>query len=111
MFRTRRSARKAAALRCPTMPRDLCLGNQSVGDRTSLHINFRSDYAMGEIYFPQVGRENQTGGRPWRFGVWADGKFAWVTDDSWRRRLQYRPETLVRDVNLDNDALDLSLHC
>jgi hypothetical protein len=67
------------------MPRDLCLGNQSVGDRTSLHINFRRDYAMGEIYFPQVGRENQTGGRPWRFGVWADGKFAWVTDDSWQR--------------------------
>jgi GH15 family glucan-1,4-alpha-glucosidase len=93
------------------MPRDLCLGNQSVGDRTSLHVNFRTDYAMGEIYFPQVGRENQTGGRPWRFGVWADGAFAWSTDASFRRVLRYRPETLVTDVSLDNDALELTFKC
>src|SRR5882757_104033 len=93
------------------MPRDLCLGNQSIGDRTSLHINFRTDYAMGEIYFPQVGRENQTGGRPWRFGVWADGSFAWITDASWKRSMRYRAETLVTDVRLENEELGLRMIC
>jgi GH15 family glucan-1,4-alpha-glucosidase len=93
------------------MPRDLSLGNQSVGDETSLHINFRTDYALGEIYFPQVGRENQTGGRVWRFGVWVDGAFAWSTDPTFRRALRYRPETLVTDVTLENAALDIVLKC
>lgn len=93
------------------MPRDLSVGNQSIGDRTSLHINFRTDYAMGEIYFPQVGRENQSGGRPWRFGVWADGTFAWVSDPAWKRSMRYRAETLVTDVRLSHDELGLELHC
>lgn len=93
------------------MPRDLSLGNQSVGERTSLHINFRRDYSFGEIYFPQVGRENQTGGRAWRFGVWADGAFAWTSDPSWERDMRYRQDTLVTDVRLSNGQLGLSLHC
>lgn len=93
------------------MPRDLSLGNQSVGDRTSLHINFRPDYSLGEVYFPQVGRENQTGGRPWRFGVWVDGVFAWTGDSGWERSLGYRADTLVTDVRLVHEGLGLELLC
>lgn len=93
------------------MPRDLSLGNQSIGSRTSLHINFRPDYSFGEIYFPQVGRENQTGGRPWRFGVWVDGVFAWTGDPGWQRSLQYQADTLVTDVFMRHEALGIELHC
>lgn len=93
------------------MPRDLSLGNQSVGDRTSLHINFRPDYSIGEVYFPQVGRENQAGGRPWRFGVWVDGTFAWTGDPGFERSMRYLAETLVTDVRLVHQKLRIELHC
>src|SRR5690606_21957475 len=93
------------------MPRDLSLGNQSVGDKTSLHINFRPDYSIGEVYFPQVGRENQAGGRPWRFGVWVDGTFAWTGDPGFERSMRYLPETLVTDVRLVHEKLRIELHC
>jgi len=93
------------------MPRDLSLGNQSVGDRTSLHINFRPDYSIGEVYFPQVGRENQAGGRPWRFGVWVDGTFAWTGDPGFQRSMRYLAETLVTDVRLTHEKLNIELLC
>ena len=59
------------------MPRDLPIGNGR------LLINFDRQYRLRDLYFPHVGRENQTSGRPCRFGVWAEGKFAWI-EDGWR---------------------------
>ncbi len=56
------------------MPRALTLGN---GD---LLINFDGNYNLVDIYWPYVGRENQTDGHVCRMGVWADGRFAWVED-------------------------------
>jgi glucoamylase len=84
------------------MPRDLPLGNGS------LLVNFDRDYQLRDIYFPQVGQENQTEGRPCRFGVWTEGKFSWVGAD-WAREMRYRPDTLVTDVRLKSDWLNLTL--
>ena len=87
------------------MPRDLPLGN---GD---LLVTFDSRYQLRDIYFPQVGLENHTGGEPCRFGVWADGRFAWTGDDGWERDLRYAHETLVSEVTLGHDALGLRIRC
>lgn len=84
------------------MPRDLPVGNGTV------LINFDSDYNFRDIYFPHVGQENQTKGHRCRFGVWADGEFAWVGQD-WDMERIYLPETLVTDVRLRNDSLALEL--
>jgi GH15 family glucan-1,4-alpha-glucosidase len=46
-----------------------------------------------------------------RFGVWADGKFAWIEDVSWERTLGYRPDSLVTDVLLTNATLGIELRC
>src|SRR4051812_21932912 len=87
------------------MPRALTLGN---GD---LLVNFDNRYNLVDLYLPYVGRENQTDGHPCRMGVWADGRFAWIDDGSWQRRLRYRPDTLVTDVELVNETLGLCLRC
>ena len=87
------------------MPRDLPLGN---GD---LLVTFDSRYQLRDIYFPQVGQENHTGGEPCRFGVWADGRFAWTGDDGWERDLRYAHETLVSEVTLGHAALGLRIRC
>src|SRR5260370_41386487 len=74
------------------MPRDLPLGN---GD---LLVTFDSRYQLRDIYFPQVGLENHTGGEPCRFGRWADGVFPWTGDDGWGRDLRFAHETPVTEA-------------
>jgi GH15 family glucan-1,4-alpha-glucosidase len=87
------------------MPRALTLGN---GD---LLINFDARYNLVDIYWPYVGRENQTDGHICRMGVWADGRFAWIEDGSWQRKIAYRRDTLVSHVELANETLGLRLRC
>lgn len=87
------------------MPRDIPVGN---GD---LLITFDRLYRIRDIYFPSVGQHNHTDGHVQRFGVWADGQFAWIEDPSWDRRLRYRPDTLVTDVRLINERLGLEIVC
>ncbi|MDX9911371.1 MAG: glycoside hydrolase family 15 protein [Phycisphaerales bacterium] len=87
------------------MPRDIPVGN---GD---LLVTFDKDYRVRDLYYPRVGRFNHTDGHPQRFGVWADGKFAWIEDESWSREMRYRPETLITDVRLVNEKLGLELTC
>lgn len=85
------------------MARDIPVGN---GD---LLITFDRFYRVRDIYFPYVGRYNHTEGHVQRFGVWADGDFAWIEDDSWHRELKYRPDTLVTDVRLKNERLGIEI--
>ncbi len=87
------------------MPRDIPVGN---GD---LLITFDRLYRVRDIYFPHVGRHNHTDGHVQRFGVWADGHFAWIEDPSWRRELRYKADTLVTDVRLVNERLGLEITC
>lgn len=87
------------------MPRDLPVGNGS------LLVNFGTGYQLRDIYYPHVGQENQTQGEPNRFGVWADGEFAWLSTDSWQIDLQYEPESLVTRVVCTHEQLGLELVC
>lgn len=87
------------------MPRDLPLGN---GD---FLVTFDARYQLRDIYYPHVGQENHTVGAPCRFGLWVDGKFSWVGDESWEIHIEYEHETLVGDTTLHNAALGLRLRC
>ena len=86
------------------MPRDLLIGNGS------LVVAFDSKYRLADIYFPHVGQENHSGS-PFRFGVWVDGKLSWVESDGWQRTLTYLRETLVTDVDCQNDDVGIRLRC
>ena len=87
------------------MARDIPVGN---GD---LLITFDLEYRVRDLYFPRVGQPNHTDGHVQRFGVWADGKFAWIEDESWERHLRYRPGTLVTEVTLKNESMGIELVC
>src|SRR5262245_44360585 len=87
------------------MPRDIPVGN---GD---LLITFDHLSPVRELYYPMVGRYNHTGGHVQRFGVWADGELVWIEDESWKRELRYKEDTLVTDVRLTNERLGLELVC
>ncbi|MBI4611646.1 MAG: glycoside hydrolase family 15 protein [Candidatus Rokubacteria bacterium] len=87
------------------MPRDLPIGNGS------LLVNFDSAYCLRDLYFPYVGRYNHTVGHPCRVGLWIAGRFRWLHDPAWKRRMEYEPETLVTDVELQDRELGVSVHC
>jgi len=85
------------------MPRDVPVGNGV------LLIAFDAKYQIRDFYFPHPGRENQSAGRPFRFGVWADGLFSWVSSDDWTRDLRYQEDTLVTQVRLRSERLGVEL--
>lgn len=85
------------------MPRDVPIGNGT------LLITFDRRYQIRDFYFPHPGRENQSSGEPFRFGVWADGVFSWVASDEWAKQLRYQHETLVTDVQLRCQRLAVEL--
>ncbi|HED53429.1 MAG TPA: glycoside hydrolase family 15 protein [Phycisphaerales bacterium] len=87
------------------MPRDIPVGNGS------LLITFDDLYRVRDIYYPCVGQPNHTQGNIQRFGVWADGEFAWIEDDGWTREKRYKPDTLVTEVRLVHERLGLEITC
>lgn len=74
-------------------------------------VNFDGAYQLRDLYWPHVGLENHTKGQVFRFGCWVEGKFKWVDDASWTRRLCYQKETLVTEVQLSHPELELELVC
>ena len=86
------------------MPRDLPLSNGS------LLVAFDREYRLREFFFPRVGQENQTIGRPSRFGVFVEGKFAWV-GDGWQIGMDYEDDTMVTWVVARNHDLQVELTC
>lgn len=86
------------------MPRDLPVGNGT------MLVTFDRQYRLADFYFPHVGQENHNEGTVGRFGVWADGRFAWM-GPGWDLQLQYEPETLVTQVVCRHAGLALQLEC
>lgn len=82
------------------MPRDIPVGNGNI------LIGFGKDYLLREFYFPHIGEENHTRGNPFRFGVWVDGKFSWITD-GWRISKDYLDDSLVTNVELLKEPLKI----
>jgi oligosaccharide amylase len=85
------------------MPRDIPVGNGS------LLVTFDEFYRIRDIYFPFVGKENHSEGHPFRFGIWIDGVFSWISEDGWKRELKYLDETLVTEVKLINEKLQVEI--
>lgn len=74
-------------------------------------VNFDPHYRLRDLYWPHVGQENHTEGHPFRFGVWVDGRFSWVSDDGWERELDYVGNALVTHVELHHPNLAIRLVC
>lgn len=87
------------------MPRTIPVGNGE------LLITFDHAYRVRDMYYPNVGRYNHTEGTIQRFGVWADGRFAWIEDQGWDRELRYKPDTMVTEVRLVHKEMGLEIVC
>ncbi len=88
------------------MGRPVTLGN------CSLTVGLNEKGLVHDFYYPYVGLENLTTARSsyHKIGVWVDGDFSWLDDDSWRSSVNFEEEALVSVISHTNDDLGLSLH-
>ena len=87
------------------MPRNIPVGNGE------MLVAFDDQYRMRYLYWPHVGQPNHTGGHLQRFGIWADGQFAWIDSPGWTRDLRYKPDTMVTEVRLRHERLGVEVIC
>ena len=85
------------------MPRPLVIGNGK------MLINFDEKLRLRDLYYPYVGQLNHVGGHYCRMGVWTGGLYEWLDEESWQRKLRYRPESLVTDSIAINQRLQVEL--
>lgn len=85
------------------MPRNIALGNGN------LLVAFDQNHQIRDLYYPHVGQKNHALGHPFRMGVWVSGKFRWLDDGRWERKVRYQDETLVSDVVFYHPDLDVEL--
>ena len=85
------------------MPKSLVLGNGT------LLVCFDKHGLVRDFYFPHVGEENQTENCVHRIGIWVDGKFTWLSDESWKIKIDYEEETLVSHIEAVNQELGIEL--
>lgn len=84
--------------------RSLVLGNGN------LLVCLDRDGLVRDFYFPYVGLENHVGkDRVHKIGIWADGRFSWLSDDSWRKSINYAQETLVSNITFRNDEFAIEI--
>jgi GH15 family glucan-1,4-alpha-glucosidase len=99
------------------MPRDLPVGNGQ------MLVNFDHHYRLRDMYYPHVGQENH-GGQPCRFGVWASlpqrerqrknerrKQRTYWSDDGWDLDLRYEADTLATQVRMHHPKLRVRLTC
>jgi GH15 family glucan-1,4-alpha-glucosidase len=86
------------------LPRSLVLGNGNC------LVGFDANYSLRDIYYPRVGDANHTMGNLCRTGFFVDGRFAWLYDGAWSRRLGYAEDSLVSDVTLSHPGLGITVH-
>ncbi len=85
------------------MPRDLPLSNGR------FLVNFDAAHNLRDIYFPNVGSENQAFSSRSSLGVWVDGHFRWLEDEGWRRSRRYSENQLTATVTAENPDISLEL--
>ncbi|MFH0769940.1 MAG: glycoside hydrolase family 15 protein [Candidatus Peregrinibacteria bacterium] len=87
------------------MPRPLVLGNGQI------LAMFDKNLEMRDFTYPFVGMEDHTRyGDRHRVGVWVEEKgLKWFDDPSWTISVRYKPDTLVGESLLRNDALGIEM--
>ena len=64
-----------------------------------------------DFYYPYVGLDNLTTARSvhHKIGVWVDGTFSWVDDDSWQVDIQLETDALIGRVELSHESLGIKI--
>lgn len=78
----------------------------------SLAVGLDENGLVHDFYFPYVGLDNLTTSRDvhHKIGVWVDGAFSWVDDDSWTKQVDLDENSLTALTKLRNDNLNIEIN-
>ncbi len=86
------------------MPQSLIVSNGN------LLASFDEYLQMRDFFYPYIGQENHSAyGKAHRIGLWVDGQFSWLNDDSWNISVRYHQGSLVGYSTAKNDHLQVEL--
>lgn len=87
------------------MARSVVLGN------SSLTVGLNERGLVHDFYYPYVGLENLTTARmqPHHIGVWVNGVFSWLSDDSWVGEVDFQTTALVSLIDFENKKLGVTI--
>ncbi|MDP3735206.1 MAG: glycoside hydrolase family 15 protein [bacterium] len=87
------------------MPLSLVLGNGE------MLVGLDNKGQVRDLYQPHPGLENHVGAAcVHRIGVFVDGRFSWLSEESWRVGIIYEPQTLVSEIQAVHAGLGVQLH-
>jgi GH15 family glucan-1,4-alpha-glucosidase len=77
----------------------------------ALTVGLNEQGLVNDFYYPYVGLDNLNTSRSMhhRIGVWVDGAFSWVDDDSWTIEVSFESTALVSDIRMHNHNLEIQL--
>jgi GH15 family glucan-1,4-alpha-glucosidase len=87
------------------MGRPVMLGNGS------LTVGLNEQGLVHDFYYPYVGLDNLTTSRSahHKIGVWIEGVFSWVDDDTWDITVDFDDDALISTVRMVNKKLKVEL--
>jgi len=77
----------------------------------SLTVGLNELGLVHDFYYPYVGLDNLTTARSeyHKIGVWVDGRFSWVDDNSWNITVDFEEDALVAHCEFTNAEFGLTL--
>jgi glucoamylase len=77
-----------------------------------LMVGLNESGLVHDFYFPYVGLDNLTTSRSAHhyIGIWVNGSFSWLDDDSWEIKTDLDENALVGKIYAKNESLKLELH-
>lgn len=76
-----------------------------------MHVGINLYGMVHDFYYPYVGLENHAMANHMRhrIGVWVEGHFSWLDDDSWEIRADYYDNSLIGMTTATNKELGITL--
>jgi glucoamylase len=87
--------------------RPVMLGNGS------LTVGISRFGLVHDFYYPYVGLDNLTTARSVRhkIGVWVDGQFSWLDDETWDIKVDFESDALVSAITARHEGLGVEIAC
>lgn len=77
----------------------------------TMHVGINFYGLVHDLYYPFVGHENHCAAKQMRnrIGVWCEGEFSWLDDDTWQFHIDYEPGALISHMSAYNPHLAVAL--
>ena len=88
------------------------MGRPVVLSNGQVFVGLDENGLVHDFYYPYVGLDNLTNARSsqHKIGLWVDGKFHWVGDNSWQITVNSSEDALVSDISMHCEDMNIDMH-